>query len=883
MDGKIELSKAYDPKQVEPKIYKLWLDGNYFHADENDERETFTIALPPPNVTSQLHYGHAFEHAMIDVLIRFKRMQGYNTLWMPGIDHAGIATQIKVEEFLRKEQGVTRHDLGREKFLEHVWAWKNKYGDRIIEQSKLLGTSCDWERTRFTMDEGCSRAVREVFVRLYEQGLIYKGSRIINWCPKCTTALSDTEVDHQESDGSLWHIKYPVKGSSEFLTVATTRPETMLGDTAVAVHPDDERYKHLIGKSAVLPLMDREIPIIADEYVDMTFGTGCVKITPCHDPNDFEVAARHNLPHVLVLDNHACVNENGGKYQGLSRDKARQEIIKDLTTLGLLEKTDPHTHSVGHCDRCKTRCEPITSEQWFVRMKPLAEPAIECVKNGEVKFVPERFTKIYLNWMENVRDWCISRQLWWGHRIPAFYCQECGEVNVFRADPAECAKCGSKHLEQDNDVLDTWFSSALWPFSTLGWPDDNPSLQRFYPTQVMVMGYEIIFLWGARMIFSGIHYMGKPPFHTVVIHGMVRDSQGRKMSKSLDNGVDPVDVINEYGTDALRMSVITGVGPGNDTRYFPERCETMRNFCNKLWNASRFALMHVTESDVKLKIDGLCIEDKWILTKLNHVISEVTDNLDKYESGIASGKLYDFVWGELCDWYIELIKPRLLENEADANGVCGRKIVTSVLYHVLTTSLKLLHPFMPYITEEIWQTLPHKGEALIISSWPKADEMYTEEAKDMESVMNAIRAIRARRAELNVPPSKKAPLTIITVNTRAFESGKAYIARLAGASEITVIDKADSSSSRQQTPLPGEALALATPDAELFLPLAELVDLEEERRRREKQLAKTQAEIKTLETKLNNPGFTSKAPPQVVEGERAKLEELRRLAEKLEA
>jgi valyl-tRNA synthetase len=867
MNGKTELSKAYDPKQVEPKIYRLWLDDNYFHADANDERETYTIALPPPNVTGQLHYGHAFDQTMQDILIRFKRMQGYNTLWMPGVDHAGIATQIKVEEMLRNEHGVTRHDLGREKFLEHVWAWKNKYGDKIIEQCKLLGSSCDWERSRFTMDEGCSKAVREVFVRLYEQGLIYKGDRIINWCPKCTTALSDTEVEHKESEGNLWHIKYPVKDSNEFLTVATTRPETMLGDTAVAVNPNDKRYKHLIGKSAILPLMDRAIPIIADEYVDMTFGTGCVKITPCHDPNDFDVAARHSLEHILVLDNHACVNENGGKYHGLPREKARQEIIKDLTALTLLEKTEPHTHSVGHCERCKTKCEPITSEQWFVSMKELAAPAIECVKNGEVKFVPERFTKIYSNWMENVRDWCISRQLWWGHRIPAFYCSDCGEVNVSRTDPTECVKCGSEALEQDGDVLDTWFSSALWPFSTLGWPDETPELKRFYPTQVMVTGYEIIFLWVARMIFSGINYLGKPPFHTVVIHGMMRDNLGRKMSKSLGNGIDPVDVINEYGADALRMSIVTGVSAGNDTRYFPERCETMRNFCNKLWNASRFALMHVTESDITLKTDDLCIEDKWILTKLSQVTGEVTDNLDKYELGVASGKLYDFVWGDLCDWYIELIKPRLLDGDDTAK---------SVLYHVLSSSLKLLHPFMPYITEELWQTLPHKTDALIITKWPDtcpSADAFASDAVGMERVMDAIRTIRARRAELNVPPSKKAPLTIVTEHAKAFNSGKAYIARLAGASEVYV-------SANAPTNCEG-LLRLTTPDAELLLPLAELVDLEEERKRREKQLSKTQADIKTLETKLNNPGFTSKAPPQIVESERARLEELKRLAEKL--
>ena len=870
-----ELQKTYDPKAVEPKIYKMWTDGGWFHADENDERETFTVALPPPNVTGQLHYGHAFQHTIIDILIRFKRMRGYNTLWMPGVDHASISTQMKVEEMLRKEHGVTGRDIGREKFLEHAWAWKNKYGDRIIEQCKLLGSSCDWERERFTMDEGCNAAVREVFVSLYEQGLIYKGDRIINWCPKCTTALSDIEVEHEESEGHLWHIKYPIKDSDEFLIVATTRPETMLGDTAVAVHPDDARYKHLIGKTAVLPLMDREIPIVADEYVDMAFGTGCVKITPCHDPNDFEVAARHGLEHILVLDEHAAVNQNGGKYKGFTRENARVEVVKDLTELGLLIKAEKHVHNVGHCERCKTICEPISSKQWFVSMKGLAAPAIECVKNGDVKFVPERFAKIYLNWMENVRDWCISRQLWWGHRIPAFTCGDCGEVTVSRQDPDVC-KCGSKRLTQEEDVLDTWFSSALWPFSTLGWPEDAPALRRFYPTSVMVTGYEIIFLWVARMIFSGIKYLSKPPFHTVVVHGMVRDNMGRKMSKSSGNNVDPVDVINEYGADALRMSVTIGVSLGNDTRYFPERCETMRNFCNKLWNASRFALMHVGQGDsAPPDASALAPEDKWILTRLSRVTGEVTDNIERYELGVAAGKLYEFVWGELCDWYIELIKPRL-------TGAGGEPADTArrTLNYVLTRALSLLHPFMPYITEEIWRSLPRErqlrgDEALMVAPWPEVDGGYVfeRESADMERVMDVIKAVRARRAEMRVPPSKKAHMTIATEYAGAFEGGAAYIAKLAGASGVTVTTEAPPDS--------GGLVCVVTPAARVFLPLAELVDMDAERARLEKELAAASGELDKLAAKLNNPGFTGKAPANVVEAERARLAELTALKGRL--
>ncbi len=866
-----ELPKTYEPSSVEPRIYQMWLDRNYFHATPDSTKKPFTMVIPPPNVTGQLHLGHAFDQTLQDILARFKRMQGYNVLWMPGVDHAGIATQIKVEEILRKEQGVSRHDLGREAFLEHVWAWKNKYGDRIIEQCKLLGSSCDWERSRFTMDEGCSAAVREAFVRLYEDDLIYKGSRIINWCPRCTTALSDTEVEHEESEGQLWHLRYPVVGSDEALVVATTRPETMLGDTAVAVHPSDERYAHLVGKMVKLPLTDREIPIIADEYVEKDFGTGCVKITPCHDPNDFEVATRHNLPHILVLDTHACVNENGGKYQGLTREDARKAVLADLEALSALVKTEKHVHNVGHCSRCSTRVEPISSKQWFVKMKPLAAPAIEVVKSGELKFVPERTTKLYLNWMENIRDWCISRQLWWGHRIPAFTCADCGHITVARQDPTHCEACQSTNLTQEDDVLDTWFSSALWPFSTLGWPEKTPELDYFYPTSVLVTGYEIISLWVARMIFSGQKYLDKPPFQTVLIHGMMRDNQGRKMSKSLGNGIDPVEVIDQFGADALRMNIVTGVSPGNDTRYFPERCEAMGNFCNKLWNASRFTLLHVQDEDLQLpSVANLALEDKWILSRLNQVTAECTDNIEHFELGVAAGKLYDFVWSELCDWYIELIKPRLLDGDEFAKATAR-----GVLCHVVRTSLALLHPYMPHITEEIWQTLPHEGDSLMISAWPTFDtaHVFATETVEMERIMDVIRAIRARRSELQVPPSKKAALTIVSPHTASFEAGRAYIAKLAGAADITIT----TSLPQDQTGF----VCIVTTAAQLFLPLAELVDLQAERARLEKELAKAQDEHAKLTAKLGNVGFTAKAPAAVVEAERVKLADMDALIVKL--
>ncbi|MCL2401508.1 MAG: valine--tRNA ligase [Oscillospiraceae bacterium] len=858
------MEKIYDPKQVEDKIYKMWIDGGYFKGVIDPAKKPFTIVIPPPNVTGQLHLGHAFNNTLQDILIRVKRMQGYAALWVPGTDHAGIATQIKVEEALRKE-GLTRYDLGREKFLERVWDWKHQYGNRIVEQLKKLGSSCDWSRERFTMDEGCSKAVREVFVSLYEKGLIYKGSRIINWCPTCATALSDAEVEHEETAGEIWHIKYPVKGSDEFLIVATTRPETMLGDSGVAVHPEDERYVHLIGKTAILPLMDREIPIIADEYVDREFGTGCVKMTPCHDPNDFEVGLRHDLEQILVLDEKAKVI-NGGKYNGMDRYDARAEILRDLESLGLIVKTEVHTRNVGACYRCGTTIEPITSPQWFVKVPELARDAIEVVKNGDIKFVPERFTKIYTHWMEIARDWCVSRQLWWGHQIPAWYCGECEHITVSREDPDQCEKCGSTDITRDEDVLDTWFSSALWPFSTLGWPEKTPDLEYFYPTDVLVTMYDIIFLWVARMIFSGVEHTGKAPFHTVFIHGKVMDDQGRKMSKSLDNGVDPLDIIETYGTDALRFNLVTGNSPGNDIRYVPERCEAMRNFANKLWNAARFVMMNLTIEENALP-DVLELPDKWILSKLNSLIGEVCENIEKYELGIAAGKIYDFIWDSFCDWYIELAKPRL-QGEDSANA-------QKVLLYVLTEVLTLLHPFMPFITEEIWQSLPHKGESLMIQTYPEVSETlnFPKEAADFESVMASIRVVRARRAEMNVPPSKRASLIIVTDKRNVFEAGTMYLSRLAYASEVTVTDTPPEDISGFVT--------VVTNDARIFMPLAELVDLAKERERVEKEIGKTTAEMERIQQKLTNEKFVSKAPENVVNAEREKLAKLQSLLDNL--
>jgi len=863
-----ELEKTYDPTKVESDIYKFWLDGGHFHAEIDPNKKPFTIVIPPPNVTGQLHLGHALDNALQDVLIRFKRMQGYSALWMPGTDHAGIATQIKVEEELRKS-GQTRYDLGREKFIERVWEWKEEYGSRIIEQLKTLGSSCDWERERFTMDDGCSAAVREVFVSMYEKGLIYKGNRIINWCPRCTTALSDAEVEHEEQAGHFWHIKYPVKDSDEFLIVATTRPETMLGDTGVAVHPDDDRYAHLVGKSVMLPLMDREIPIIADEYVDREFGTGCVKMTPCHDPNDFEVGLRHNLEQILVLDTEAKVI-NAGKYNGMERYDARKAVVADLDALGLLVKVEEHTHSVGACSRCNTTVEPITSPQWFVKMDGLAKDAMEIVENGSIKFIPERYISTYNNWMTNARDWCISRQLWWGHQIPAWYCADCGHITVSRTDAETCEKCGSTHIERDEDVLDTWFSSALWPFSTLGWPEKTPELDYFYPTGVLVTGYDILFFWVARMIFSGLEHMKEIPFETVLFHGLVRDPNGKKMSKSAGNGIDPIDIINLYGADALRFNLLTGNSPGNDMRFYAERCEAMRNFANKIWNASRFVMMNLTIEDNALP-DTLELEDKWILSKLNDTIREVTDNIERYELGIAATKLYDFIWDSYCDWYIELTKPRLNGEDKAANIGAQR-----VLLYVLTEILKLLHPFMPFITEEVFQAIPHLGDALMIAKYPEfsaALSFPTEEA-DFEAIMDAIRAVRARRAEMNVPSNKRPQLIIATDKVATFESGRVYLAKLAYAGDVTVSTDAPAN-------LEG-MVAVVTDNARVYMPLAELVDLDAERARIAKELENARADLAKLEAKLSNEAFTGKAPENVVQAERDRADKARALIANLE-
>ena len=869
---KKELPKVYEPQEVEGRVYKMWEENGCFEGHRDPDKKPFTIVMPPPNVTGQLHMGHAMDSTLQDILIRFKRMQGYAALWVPGTDHAGIATQIKVEEELRTKEGLSRYDLGREKFLERVWDWKHKYGGRIVEQQKKLGASCDWSRARFTMDEGLSKAVRHVFVSLYKKGLIYKGSRIINWCPHCVTALSDAEVEYQDKPGNFWHIRYPIQGEEgRYVIVATTRPETMLGDTGVAVNPNDERYKDIVGKKCILPLVGREMPIVADDYVDMEFGTGCVKMTPAHDPNDFEVGLRQNLETIRVLDDNGKVVEGYGRYSGMDRYEARKAIVADLEEQGYLVKVEPHQHNVGTCYRCHNDVEPLISAQWFVKMKPLAEEALRVVNEGEVKFVPDRFSKIYTNWMENVHDWCISRQLWWGHQIPAWTCQECGHITVSETDPTECEHCHSHNIKQEEDVLDTWFSSALWPFSTLGWPEETEDYKYFYPTDVLVTGYDIIFFWVARMIFSGCEHTEKPPFHTVFIHGLVRDDKGRKMSKSLGNGIDPLEMANQYGADALRFNLVTGNSPGNDMRFYTERCEAMRNFANKIWNASRFLMMNLTIDQCQLP-DQLELEDKWILSKLNSVIPEITENMDRYELGVAAQKVYDFIWDSYCDWYIELTKTRL-QGEDEGAKVRAQQ----VLCYVLTEILKLLHPFMPYITEEIWQALPHEGDYLMLQQWPehRADLEFPEEEKAMELVMDAIRAIRARRAEMNVPPSKKAQLTVATGEKVVFEQGIPFLKRLAYASEVKVVD-ADAALDTQGM------VAVATHAARLFLPLAELVDLEKEKARIQKELDKNRKELDKLETKLNNPGFVNKAPANVVEAERERADKLRALLAKLE-
>ncbi len=868
---KRELPKNYNPAEAEDRIYKNWVEKGYFKPSEDRSKKPFTIVIPPPNVTGQLHMGHALDETLQDVLIRYKRMAGFNALWIPGTDHAGIATQIKVEENLRKEEGVTRYDLGREKFLERVWDWKNQYGDRIVTQLKKLGTSCDWSRERFTMDEGCSKAVKEVFVNLYEKDLIYQGSRIINWCPNCATALSDAEVEYAEQEGHFWHIKYPIKDSDGYLTIATTRPETLLGDTAVAVHPEDERYTDLVGKMLILPLVGREIPIIADEYVDKDFGTGAVKITPAHDPNDFEVGLRHNLEQIKVLNDDATINSYGGKYEGMDRYEARKQMVSDLEEQGLLIKVEPHTHNVGQCYRCGTTVEPITSKQWFVKMKPLAEKAIEVVKDGTVKFVPDRFSKTYLNWMENVHDWCISRQLWWGHRIPAYYCDKCGETTVSKEEITACPKCGGA-VKQDPDVLDTWFSSALWPFSTLGWPDKNDDLDYFYPTSVLVTGYDIIFFWVARMIFSALEHTGKEPFEHVFIHGLVRDSQGRKMSKSLGNGIDPIEVINQYGADALRFTLATGNSPGNDMRYYHERVEASRNFANKIWNASRFLLMNLNIDKVELpESSKLALEDKWILSKLNKLIAEVTANLDKFELGIAVSKLYGFFWDDYCDWYIELVKPRLYDGADESN-----KVAQQVLAYVLINSLKLLHPFMPFITEEIFSFLPHGEESIVISKWPeyKDELVFDNDEKRMAVVMDAIRGVRNLRTQMNVPPSKRARITIVSDDAGLFAGTEKYFEKLAGASETVI--------ARDNSGVDENAVNTVVEGATLYIPLDDLVDREKELERLEKEQSTLISEIKRAEGKLNNPGFVDKAPEKVVNEEREKLLKYKDMLEKVE-
>ncbi len=871
MNTKKELAKTYNPSDVEDRIYKTWVDKGYFHAEIDKNKKPFTIVIPPPNVTGQLHMGHALDETLQDILIRYKRMQGYCALWVPGTDHAGIATQIKVEEELRVNEGLTRYDLGREKFLERVWQWKEKYGSRIINQLKKIGSSCDWERERFTMDEGCSKAVKEVFVNLYNKGLIYQGSRIINWCPHCITALSDAEVEHAEQPGNFWHIKYNVKDSDDFVVIATTRPETLFGDTAVAVNPDDERYSSLIGKTLILPLVGREIPVIADEYVDKEFGTGCVKITPAHDPNDFEVGLRHNLEQIKVMNDDATMNSYAGKYEGLDRYECRKKMVEDLKEMGLLIKIEDHVHNVGQCYRCGTTVEPIISKQWFVKMEPLAKPAIDAVKNDETQFIPEHFEKIYFHWLENIRDWCISRQLWWGHRIPAFYCDDCNEMVVTKEDSAVCPKC-KKPMRQDPDTLDTWFSSALWPFSTLGWPEKTPELEYFYPTSVLVTGYDIIPFWVMRMMFSGLEHTGEVPFDKVLIHGLVRDSQGRKMSKSLGNGIDPLEIVSEYGADALRFTLATGNSPGNDMRFYIERVESSRNFANKIWNASRFLMMNLTIDEIKLPDESeLKLEDKWILSAYNKLVGEVTENLNNFELGIAVSKLYDFIWDNYCDWYIELVKPRLYEKDG-ADKVCQ-----NVLSYVLIGALKLLHPFMPFITEEIFQSLPTGEESIMISKWPEFNPSlcFDKEEKRMHIIMDAIRSVRNIRAQMNVVPSRKAKLIISAEDATIFDGTSTYFEKLASASETVIINGKDESCEN--------AVNVVVEGATIYIPLDELVDREKEIERLEKELKTLEGEIKRVEGKLGNENFIAKAPAKLVEEEKAKGEKYAKMLSEVKA
>ena len=868
------IQKNYDPKDVEKRLYDFWMEKDYFHPEIDKSKEPYTIVMPPPNITGQLHMGHALDNTMQDIIIRFKRMQGFCALWLPGTDHASIATELKIVEKL-KEEGLTKEELGREKFLERAWQWKEQYGGRIVEQLKSLGSSCDWKRERFTMDEKLSEAVIEVFIRLYEKGLIYRGERIINWCPCCLTSISDTEVEYEEQGGNFWHIRYPVKGSDEYVTIATTRPETMLGDTAVAVHPDDERYTHLIGKTVILPLVNREIPVIADTYVEMEFGTGVVKITPAHDPNDFEVGLRHDLPVIDIMNDDATMNKNAGIYEGLDRYQARKKVVEDLEKLGLLEKVEAHSHNVGTCYRCNTVIEPKASLQWFVKMKPLSIPAIEVVKNGATQFVPERFAKIYYNWMENIQDWCISRQLWWGHRIPAWYCQDCGHMQVSRTEPERCEKCDSTNLKQDEDVLDTWFSSALWPFSTLGWPEKTEDLDYFYPTSVLVTGYDIIFFWVARMIFSGVEHMKKEPFKYVLIHGLVRDAMGRKMSKSLGNGVDPLEVIDNYGTDALRYALTIGTSPGNDMRFSEEKLESSRNFANKIWNAFRFAMMNFDEdvdfSEINTELFSLA--DRWILSRVNTVSREVTENLEKFELGIGLQKIYEFIWEEFCDWYIELVKPRLFNREAS-----GRQEAMFVLNEVLKVSMKLLHPFMPFITEEIYRHLRTDDESVMISEWPvyRLEWDDPDSEKKMYSIMEAVRSIRNIRAEMKVPAARKIKVLFIIEDEELgtiFNKEESTFMRLSGVSGFTV--------SKNKSDIPDGAVSSVISGVEIFIPLEDLIDFDKELKRLYKEKENLEDELKRVNGKLGNESFVSKAPVQVVEAEREKQKKYSELYEKV--
>lgn len=859
-----ELEKQYNPKNVEDRTYQMWLDKNYFHAKREAGKKTYTIVIPPPNITGQLHMGHALDNTLQDILIRYHRMAGYDTLWVPGTDHASIATEAKIVEAMKKE-GLTKEQIGREKFLERAWAWKKQYGGRIIEQLKKLGSSCDWERERFTLDEGCSKAVNEVFCNLYEKGLIYRGERIINWCPHCLTSISDAEVEYEEQAGHFWHLRYPFKDGSGYLELATTRPETLLGDTAVAVNPKDERYRDAVGKTLILPLVHREIPVVADDYVEMDFGTGVVKITPAHDPNDFEVGLRHDLPVINVLTDDAKITDDYPAYAGMDRYEARKAIVRDLEAEGALVKIEDYSHNVGTCYRCGTTVEPRVSKQWFVKMKPLAGPAIDAVKNGDTKFVPQRFEKVYFHWLENIRDWCISRQLWWGHRIPAWYCADCGEITVSRTAPDACAHCGGTHLEQDPDTLDTWFSSALWPFSTLGWPEQTEDYKHYYPTNTLVTGYDIIPFWVMRMMFSGLEQTGRVPFDTVLIHGLVRDAQGRKMSKSLGNGIDPLEVIDQYGADALRFTLATGNSPGNDMRFSDTRVEASRNFANKIWNAARFILMNLSDDEPAPHIpENLALEDKWILSRFNALAMGVTDALEKYELGMAVQKLYDFIWDVFCDWYIEIAKIRL-----NGSDEAAKQTVKAVLVYVMSNTLKLLHPFMPFITEEIWQALPHTGESIMIAEWVKADDAlrFSAEEEEMERIMSAIKAVRNRRAEMNVAPSKKAKIFIETAYADTFEKGKVFFERLASASEVEVGAKFDDMD---------DAVSIITESARMYIPMAELVDFQAEIARLQKEKAGVEKELAMVNGKLSNENFVSKAPAAVVEGQRqskARLEE----------